>query len=231
MRRNHALHLYESLPGGLVMGASASWITARRVRAHGLILALCLCSVYVWNMSSPGLRDRVGNLKGADFLHLYTLGSLALVHDGANLYNLSAQAEIAAKRVPAAAGITYLPLYPPQLSILFAPFAKLSYAWALVEWLALSSLIYFFCCYAFWRACPKVRNQKITSLILAFAFPAFWHLIAWGQTSALALACFTAAFFALRAKREFLAGLAFGCLIFKPQLAVGAAIVFIFAFS
>jgi hypothetical protein len=64
-------------------------------------------------------------------------------------------------------------------------------------------------------------------IILAFAFPAFWHLIAWGQTSALALACFTAAYFALRAQRDFLAGLAFGCLIFKPQLALAAAIVFV----
>ena len=212
------------------MDGPAQWITARRMRAYGLILALCLWSVYVWNISSPGLRDRAGNLKGTDFLHFYTLGSLALVHDGADLYNLSAQSKIAAARVPAAAGIHYLPLYPPQLSILFAPLAKLSYAPALVAWLTLSSLIYFCCCYAFWRACPNLRDQRITTLILALAFPAFWHLIAWGQTSALALACFTAAFFALRAKREFLAGVAFGCLILKPQLALGAAIVFVFAF-
>ncbi|MGA7504956.1 MAG: glycosyltransferase family 87 protein [Candidatus Sulfotelmatobacter sp.] len=221
--------LYESLPGGLVTGASLQWMRARHLRAHGLILALCLWSVYVWNMSTPGLRDRVGNLKGTDFVHFYTLGLLALAHDGADLYNLSAQSKIAAARVPAAAGIHYLPLYPPQLSIFFAPLAKLSYAPALVAWLTLSSLIYFCCCYAFWRACPNLRDQKITTLILAVAFPAFWHLIAWGQTSALALACFTAAFFALRARREFFAGLAFGCLIFKPQLAVGAAIVFVFA--
>jgi hypothetical protein len=50
--------------------------------------------------------------------------------------------------------------------------------------------------------------------------------MAWGQTSALALACFTLAFFALRAERGWLAGLAIGCLIFKPQLAVAAALVF-----
>ncbi len=59
------------------------------------------------------------------------------------------------------------------------------------------------------------------------ALPAFWHLIAWGQTSALALACFTLAFFALRAQRGFLAGLALGCLVFKPQLALAAGIVFL----
>jgi hypothetical protein len=222
--------LSESLSDGLVTAGSTPWITARRLRAHGLILALCLWSVYLWNIGSPGLRDRAGNLKGTDFLHFYTLGSLALAHDGGDLYTLPVQSKIAVARVPAAAGTYYLPLYPPQVSILFAPFAQLSYTWALVAWLAISSVIYLFCCYVVWRACPNLRNQRLTTLILALAFPAFWHLIAWGQSSALALAGFTLAFFAFRARREFLAGLALGCLIFKPQLVLAAAIVFIFAF-
>src|SRR5580698_4338391 len=179
-------------------------------------------------MAAPGLLDRARNLKGTDFLHFYTLGSLALEHRGVDLYNIKAQSELAAQRVPAAAGIEYLPLYPPQVSILFAPFARLPYPWALTFWLTLNGLIYGLCVYALWRACPNLRNYRRTVLILALAFPAFWHLIAWGQTSALALACFAIAFFALRAQREFLAGLAFGCLIFKPQLGLAVAIVFLF---
>jgi Glycosyltransferase family 87 len=208
-----------------MLASAASLLTARRLRAHGLILALCLWSVYVWNISAPGMLDRARNLKGTDFLHLYTLGSLALAHRGADLYNMHAQAELAAQRVPAAAGLRYLPLYPPQVSILFTPFARLSYPWALILWLAFSILIYGLCCYAVWRACPNLRDHGLTVLVLAVALPAFWHLIAWGQTSALALACFTLAYFALRAKRDFLAGLAFGCLIFKPQLGLAVAIV------
>jgi len=204
-----------------------NWLTARRVRAHGLILALCLWSVYVWNISAPGLLDRAGNLKGTDFLHFYTLGSLAIAHRGADLYNMQAQSQLAAQRVPAAVRIRYLPLYPPQVSIFFASFARIVYACALIFWLTLSALIYGACCYAFWRACPTLRKQQFTVVVLALAFPAFWHLIAWGQTSALALACFTAAFFALRAQRQFLTGLALGCLIFKPQLALAAALIFI----
>jgi|SRR5580704_6890668 hypothetical protein len=206
---------------------TAAWLTPKRLRAHGLLLALGLWSVYTWNMAAPGLLDRARNLKGTDFLHFYTLGSLALEHRGVDLYNIKAQSELAAQRVPAAAGIEYLPLYPPQVSILFAPFARLPYPWALTFWLTLNGLIYGLCVYALWRACPNLRNYRRTVLILALAFPAFWHLIAWGQTSALALACFTVAFFALRAEREFLAGLAFGCLIFKPQLGVAAAVIFV----
>jgi len=210
-----------------------SWIAGRRLRAHGLILAVCLWSVYGWIIATPGLRDRNGSLKGADFSHLYTLGSVALTHhmfnSAAELYDTDAQAKLTASRIPGAAGIAYIPMYPPQVSIFFAPLAALPYGAALILWLVLSGLVYGFCCYAFWSACPPLRNEGWTVLLLAIAFPGFFHLILWGQTSAMALACFTAAFFFLRAERPFLAGLAFGCLIFKPQLGIAAAFIFIYA--
>jgi hypothetical protein len=204
-------------------------LTAKRLRAHGTILALCLWTVYLWNISAPGLLDRVHNLKGTDFLHFYTLGGLALAHRGADLYNMQAQSELAWQRVPAAAGIRYLPTYPPQVSLFFAPFARLSYSSALILWLSLSAILYGACCYSIWRTCRDLWEYKSTVPILALAFPAFWHLIAWGQTSALALACFSLAFFALRIKNHFLAGLAFGFLIFKPQLALAGTLVFLFS--
>lgn len=184
--------------------------------------------MYVWNMATPGLHDRNGNLKGTDFLHFYTLGWLATAHRGADLYDMNAQAALAAARVPETAGIRYLPLYPPQVSILFAPLAHLSYGWALVAWWSCSVAVYGICCYFMWRACPHLRERGGTVALLAGAFPAFFHLIAWGQTSAIALACFTLMFFFWRDRREFLAGLALGCLIFKPQLGLAAAVVFVF---
>ncbi len=205
----------------------SSLFTAKRIRAHAIILALSLWSVYLWNVATPGMLDRSGNLKGTDFLHFYTLGWLARAHAGSDLYNMGAQATVAARVVPAATGIRYLPLYPPQVSILFLPFSYLPYSAALIFWLAFSTFIYAACSYALWRACPYLQQHSITVLILAVAFPAFWHLIAWGQTSALALAIFTLAFFALRSRLEFLAGLAVGCLIFKPQLGLAAALVFL----
>jgi Mg/Co/Ni transporter MgtE (contains CBS domain) len=203
-----------------------TWLTARRLFAHGLIVGAALWSIYAWTLATPGLRDRNGNLKGTDFLHFYTLGSVAREHRGNELYNMEAQSALAAERVPQAAGIVYLPLYPPQVSLLFEPLARISYAWALALWWSACVLIYGICCYRIWRACPNLRENAGTTFVLATAFPAFFHLIAWGQTSALALACFTLMFFALRGRRDFLAGLALGCLIFKPQLAIAAVIVF-----
>ena len=209
----------ETHPGG--------WLTARRLRAHGTILAVCLWSLYCWNLATPGLRDRNNNLKGTDFLHLYTLGSLANAHRGADLYDMNAQAALAAQRVPEAAGLRYLPLYPPQVSIFFGPLAHLSYGWALGLWWGCCAMFYGVCCYGVWRVCPNLREFGGTVVVLAVAFPAFFHLIAWGQTSVLALACFTAMFLLLRDKREFLAGLVLGCLAFKPQLGLAAAVIFL----
>jgi hypothetical protein len=204
-----------------------TWLTARRLRVHGLILASCLWSLYVWNMASPGLRDRASNLKGTDFLHFYTLGSLALAHDGGDLYDINAQESIAAWRVPRSVGIRYLPLYPPQVSMLFAPLAILSYGRALIIWLLFSATLYGCCCYAIFKTCPNLRDEGWTVFLLAVGFPGFFHLIAWGQSSALALACFTAAFLFMRGNRHFWTGVALGCLIFKPQLGLAAAAIFV----
>jgi len=206
-----------------------SWMTARRIRVHGLLLAACLWSVYAGDMATIGLRDRAGLVKGTDFLHFYTLGTLALNGRGDLLYDMQAQAVWMHQLVPASAGWSYLPLYGPQVSLLFAPLALLPYGWALLLWVLLNGAIYALCCFAVWTACPNLQREKWTVLILAAAFPGFFHLLAWGQTSGLALACFTLAFLALRKQRALLAGLAIGCLIFKPQLGVAAAVVFALA--
>ncbi len=207
----------------------AHWLTERRLRTHGLLLGVTLWSIYLWTIATPGLRDRNGNLKGTDFLHFYTLGLIAREHRGPELYDMRVQSELATAHVPEAAGINYLPLYPPQVSTLFAPLAHLSYARALGVWWFASSLMYFLCCYAIWRICPNLKSQGITVTLLAVAYPGFFHLVAWGQTSALALACFTVAYVCLHSKRDFLAGIVLGCLAFKPQLALAAAIVFVAA--
>ncbi len=194
-------------------------LTARRVRLHGILLALCLWSVYAADLATPGLRDRNGLIKGTDFLHFYTLGSLAL-HGQANLlYDIWGQAKLIAEALPQLAGTVYVPLYGPQVSLLFAPFAELPYLWAYAVWASLNCLIYLLCVHAVWKTCPSLREHRWTVLILALAFPGFFHLIIWGQTSGIALACFTLAYMALRARHPFLAGLAIGSLVIKPQLA------------
>jgi hypothetical protein len=212
-----------------MLNRPARWLTAKRVCIHGLLLAVCLWTTYAVDISTPGLRDRYGLVKGTDFLHFYTLGSLAMRGHGDLLYDMQTQAVVTRERVPQAGVAFYLPLYGPQVSLLFAPFALLPYRWALAAWLSLNVAIYALCCYAIWKRCANLQSYGWAVLILAVAFPGFFHLILWGQTSGLALLCFTLGFLAVNSERHFLAGLAIGSLIFKPQLALAAAAIFLFS--
>ena len=205
------------------------WLHPRRLSAYGLILAVCIWSVYVWLLTAPGLLDRNHLLKGTDFLHFYILGTLVNQHRGADLYNMTVQADLAHQRVPEAGRLVYVPMYPPQVSLLFAPLARFPYGIALSAWLAVSTLLYGICCYWIWRTCPRLGNHAWTAAILALGYPGFFHLLLWGQTSALALLCFTLAYLALRGDRPFLAGLAIGSVIFKPPLGLAALFVFLLA--
>jgi hypothetical protein len=128
--------------------------------------------------------------------------------------------------VPESSGVLYLPIYGPQVSLFFAPLALLPYGWALVAWSIITTSIYVLCCRAVWRTCPTIGAEGSTVVILAAGSPAFFNLVAHGQNSAIALACFTAAFFALRHEKRFLAGLAIGTLMYKPPLGLAAACVF-----
>jgi hypothetical protein len=197
-----------------------------RLSHYGLVLALCLWSVYLWLLSTPGVLDRNGLVKGTDFLHFYVLGTLANQHRGGDLYNLAAQTELARQRVPAAGDKVYVPMYPPQVSLCFAPLARLPYGEALAVWLSFNVLLYAFCCYLIWRTCAHLRAQGWSVFILALAYPGFFHLLLWGQSSGLALLCFTLAYVALRSRCSLLAGLAIGSLIFKPSLGLAAACIF-----
>jgi hypothetical protein len=215
------------MPPPPLLARLSSGLTQRRLRVHSLLLAVCLWSIYFFDLSTPGLLDRHGLVKGTDFVHFYVLGSLALEHRGAALYNVLLQAAMAEKIVPGAQPLYFVALYGPQVSLLFAPFARLPYGWALLAWSLLNCMIYAACCFAVWKTCPRLRQHRLTVVILAIAYPAFFHLIAWGQTSAPALACFTLAYLALRSNKHFLAGLAMGLLVYKPQLGFVAALLFL----
>jgi hypothetical protein len=207
----------------------SSALTVRRLRVHGLLLAACLWSIYAFDVSTPGLLDRNGLVKGTDFAHFYVLGSLAREHRASALYNTLLQSEIAREIVPGAQPLYYVALYGPQVSVFFAPFARFSYGTAFILWSLFNAIVYGVCCVAIWRVCPRLRDHGPTVFILAVAYPAFFHLVAWGQTSAPALLFFTLAYLALRADREFLAGLAIGLLVYKPQLGIAGAILFLFS--
>ena len=205
----------------------AADLTRKRVRGHAVLLGLVLWGAYAINIATPGLKDREGQLKGADFLHFYVLGNIARLHDASMLYDASLQSALARQFIGQDPGEAYLPVYGPQYSLLFMALAALPYAWAAMAWMLGSALIYFLCCGLLLRACPRLREDRRSIFILAAAFPGFFYMVASGQNSILALIAFTTAFFCFRARSPLYAGMAIGLLMYKPQFGVVAAIVFL----
>lgn len=196
------------------------------IRTQAIVLCACLSFVYFFNLTAPGLLDRAGQIKGTDFIHFYVLGSVALHGPAPALYSVEALAARSVALAPESAGVYYLPIYGPQVALLFAPFAALPYPWALGMWLLITAVTYALCCALVWRRCAALRGERGLVMLVAAASPAFFNLMAHGQNSAIALAAVTLAFLALSRQRNILAGLAIGTLIYKPQLGIVFGCVF-----
>jgi hypothetical protein len=202
-------------------------LSERELQGQLVVLAFVLWGLAALNTLTPGLRDRSGQVKGADFVHFYVLGALVAEGHPDLLYDTQAQRLEQERLIPASHGTWFVPIYGPQTALLFAPLSRLPYLWAAAVWAVLTALVYGACVWIFWRDCPSLHARKRLVVLAAIAFPPFWSLISHGQTSVLALLCVTVGWLALRADRRWWAGLALGSLIIKPQLGVAIAVAMI----
>jgi hypothetical protein len=209
----------------------AAWLTPHRIRAQALMLAICLWSVCAVDFSTPGLYDRAGNIKFQDFLAFYIPASQIAQHRTAELYNPQALATDLQAIVPQRQRIILPSLYGPQVGLLFIPLAKFSFLTAGSLWAAFSLLLYGACVYLLWKCCANLHPHAATVAIAAVAFPPLFHCMVRGQISALVLLSFTLAFLAFNARHDWIAGLALGLLVFKPQFLVAVPLILLLAGS
>jgi hypothetical protein len=223
------------------------WLTPRRLRAHAIILALSLWGVCAVDFLTPGPFDRAGNIKFQDFLSFYISARLIQQGRAAELYDQPARdAEMlsiirtidAGQRISAPPSSAYprLPnLYGPQTGLLFVPLTRFSFPTAALLWVTLSVLIYLGCLYFVWKSCvwnvgagraPLLAGfARRDFLLVAIAFPPLFHFFVRGQLSVPVLVCFTLAYLAFRSHHVFLAGIALGLLILKPQFLLAIPLV------
>lgn len=204
------------------------WFTVRRLRLHASALLIALWGVTAVNMASRGAVALNGHLKAEDYAHFYVLGRLALERDASGLYDAAVQTGKIALAIPDAKPPYFVPVYGPQVALFFAPFALLPYLLSVAAWWIFATAIYLVCCWQFWRTCPRLADYTPHFGVVALAYPGFWEVIIHGQTSVLALGCFTMLWGALRqrrAVRDVLGGVALGLLFYKPQLGLAAGVV------
>ena len=204
-------------------------MTQRRIRTYAILTSVVVWTLWAVDMSRPGVVDRLGKLKGTDFLQFYVGGSFAREGRLASFYDVQAMHARAEALVPASRDTIYLPVQSPQTALLLAPLSALPYGPAVAIWFFLIIALYVASCSCLWRRCDRLHRYRTEVLAAAVAFPGLYSTILNGQMSVLALAAMTAAVVALDRGRPVVAGAALGCLAFKPHWCAAAIIVFLAA--
>jgi hypothetical protein len=199
-------------------------VSAKEARVHASILAAVLWGLAAVMLLRPGPLDGLGKVKGADFVHFYTLADAGLRGDSAILYDRAALHRRQTELVPASAGDEFVPIYPPQTALLMSPLARLPYGTAALAWAAFTALVFAFAVRVALADWPPGPERSLAA-IAAIAFPPFWNLVLHGQSTAFPLAGFAIALASFRRGRSFLAGLALSLLAIKPQFAPVVAVL------
>ena len=205
-----------------------AWLNQRRIRAQAIVLALCLWGVCAFDFATPGMFDRAGNIKFQDFIQFPITARLIAEGRISSLYDT----QVLNQQIRAIVGTTkaHLEFYQsPQVVLPFLILSRLSFFTQATIWVALSLLIYFACVHALWKTCSSLQLYPGLVALCAVAYPPLFHFFVRGQLSALILLCFTCAYLAFHARRDFLAGIALGCLVFKPQFLVAIPFVLLLA--
>jgi hypothetical protein len=204
-------------------------MTLKRIRVYAPVIAITLWSIWIIDVSGAGVIDRLGKVKGTDFIQFYVGGSF--VRDGRVdlLYDARAQFERAQDVAAGSPDVLYVPIQSPQTAVAFAPLAKYRYTIALTVWLAVIAMLYGASCWILWRDCVPLHLYRVETIACCAAFPGLYSTVLHGQTSCVALLAVSVALFALRRDRHFSAGLALGCLVFKPHWVAVAGAAFVVA--
>ena len=161
-----------------------------------------------------------------DFLHFYTQGLIARLHDSHALGDMEAMAAVARTALPEAATQMYPPVYGPQVALLFLPFAHVSYVSGLYVWLALTIAVTCWCVVATWRSCSNRDSQRGSCPCCCLASRTAFHpVVRTGIHRRFTCAHVVVA--ELRDGRMVLAGVAVICSHTWPQLGIVLAAVFV----
>ena len=177
--------------------------------------ALALASALLFardlvNHTAKGLTDASGEPLAGDFLNIWSGARLALRGTAALVYDHPAFGAFEQGVVgPAASPGIYS--YPPVALLLSLPLGLLPFVAALILWIIAGSAI---CC----ALLQRLVGWRAAAIAIVGAPAAFLNLLS-AQNG-----CFTASLLAgglmILDRRPVLSGICFGCLVYKPQMAV-----------
>lgn len=167
------------------------------------------------------------SMKEWDFLFYFAGSRMTIQGHGSGIYNLHALGHAeAVLAYPLHVPHGVMPyVYPPYLALLLAPFAALPYDVAYILWMGVNCLLLAAAMFAFERYANLTGR---TALLFRFAALASLPVLATlllGQSSIVLLSLFTLSFFALRARRDTVAGVALAFALIKPQYVIPFVVI------
>jgi hypothetical protein len=192
--------------------ADGSWVTRERVRLVAAIaLAIFVAAIVYALATAHGTLDPQGRPLGTDYSNVHAAGLMALDGHAAQAWDWAAHHRVQ----QALHGDPNVPFYgwhyPPPFLLVAGLLALLPYLAALFVWQAATL--------AAAAATLRAIVPGRTALLAALGAPVVFICLGHGHNGLLTAALFGGGLLLLD-RRPFLAGLLFGCLIYKPQFAL-----------
>lgn len=202
-------------------------ITPQRLRLYPLFLVVGSTIMTVYSTAIRIHDPSLGGMFIADYFAHWTGGSLLLTPDIRNLYDPAVQRTfqkaIAGTDVPLSWFVSL-----PIVAVFYAPLSLLPYNISGLFWLALSTILLFWCLLSLRDLAPGLMNRRRSTVILTvLASPVVFELLGGGQDSAVVLAIWLIGMRLLASNHHLWAGAVFGLITAKPPLAVIVPLVFL----
>jgi hypothetical protein len=181
----------------------------------------------IWAISSvlgPGDLDVNGQVIGTDHTAFHTAAVLIAEGRGAALFDYPDLTEFRARQEAITGKSGFLDPYrnPPFYALLYLPTARLAYLASFAVWAVIGLL-----CLVGGLALVRGRLTGSTVGWALSFFPTF-AAVSFGQNTLLSFGLFALVYRCVTTDRRFLAGLAAGLLLYKPQLLFGLGLWWLF---
>lgn len=192
--------------------ASGEWVTLQRLRmvATLSLAASVLCIAWLFG-TSHGTLDAAGRPLGTDFSNVWTAGKMVLEGRAPSVWSWPEHFAVQRAVHHSATVDVFGWHYPPPFLLIASLLATMPYLLALVVW-QLSTLAPFTA--MMWRILPRRET-----LLLTLGAPVTLICLMHGHNGFLTGLLLGGGLMLLD-KRQFAAGLLFGCLVYKPQFAL-----------
>ncbi len=168
-----------------------------------------------------GLIDLAGQPLGTDYLQFYAAGKTIAEGKSAYLYDMAFQSQLEQAIIGPGLRSYHAFITPPFLAWLFVPFSMLPYgisfaAWSILGLLLLAGSVYLL-----------KPDQPWRPILLALTWFPVFASVSFGQNALLSLFILSSVTLLWKTDRRFLAGLVLGLLMYKPQLTLGIALLWL----